>query len=136
MRMSDWISDVCSSDLSRFSERCSRSRKCSVSACCPESGILPTLGAEVCGGCVLSDPRSGYARNSSTGSICQLPLSLLVAEIRPSLIAFRMADLERPTRSAASFGRSEEHTSELQSLMRISYAVFCLKKKKTKTTYS
>src|SRR3546814_2893121 len=31
--------------------------------------------------------------------------------------------------------RSEEHTSELQSLMRISYAVFCLKKKKTKTTY-
>src|SRR3546814_4716391 len=30
--------------------------------------------------------------------------------------------------------RSEEHTSELQSLMRISYAVFCMKKKKTKTT--
>src|SRR3546814_6057201 len=30
-------------------------------------------------------------------------------------------------------GRSEEHTSELQSLMRISYAVFCLKKKKRKT---
>src|SRR3546814_3858224 len=29
------------------------------------------------------------------------------------------------------FGRSEEHTSELQSLMRLSYAVFCLKKKKT-----
>src|SRR3546814_3977772 len=34
--------------------------------------------------------------------------------------------------SAASTGRSEEHTSELQSLMRISYAVFCLKKKKHK----
>src|SRR3546814_7120352 len=32
------------------------------------------------------------------------------------------------------FGRSEEHTSELQSLMRISYAVFCLKKKKRKNT--
>src|SRR3546814_2904780 len=32
--------------------------------------------------------------------------------------------------------RSEEHTSELQSLMRISYAVFCLKKKKKNTTYS
>src|SRR3546814_2545270 len=31
-------------------------------------------------------------------------------------------------------GRSEEHTSELQSLMRISYAVFCLKKKKTKNS--
>src|SRR3546814_4132304 len=37
-----------------------------------------------------------------------------------------------------SLGRSEEHTSELQSLMRISYAVFCLKKKKKKqrTTHS
>src|SRR3546814_7886466 len=33
-------------------------------------------------------------------------------------------------REALSFHRSEEHTSELQSLMRISYAVFCLKKKK------
>src|SRR3546814_7109669 len=45
-----------------------------------------------------------------------------------------------PTFSDLRFGagigaryRSEEHTSELQSLMRISYAVFCLKKKKTKT---
>src|SRR3546814_8903782 len=33
--------------------------------------------------------------------------------------------------AGAGFARSEEHTSELQSLMRISYAVFCLKKKKT-----
>src|SRR3546814_4466304 len=35
-------------------------------------------------------------------------------------------------KSGTLSGRSEEHTSELQSLMRISYAVFCLKKKKTK----
>src|SRR3546814_2883476 len=35
--------------------------------------------------------------------------------------------------NARYLGRSEEHTSELQSLMRISYAVFCLKKKKTTT---
>src|SRR3546814_7318231 len=34
--------------------------------------------------------------------------------------------------AAANAARSEEHTSELQSLMRISYAVFCLKKKKKK----
>src|SRR3546814_7817599 len=39
------------------------------------------------------------------------------------------ADVERP--AAIRARRSEEHTSELQSLMRISYAVFCLKKKKT-----
>src|SRR3546814_10847145 len=37
--------------------------------------------------------------------------------------------------SLAATGRSEEHTSELQSLMRISYAVFCLKKKNTPYTY-
>src|SRR3546814_7893209 len=37
-----------------------------------------------------------------------------------------------PAGTGAGFLRSEEHTSELQSLMRISYAVFCLKKKKKK----
>src|SRR3546814_5208900 len=36
---------------------------------------------------------------------------------------------------AHRLGRSEEHTSELQSLMRISYAVFCLKKKNKQTLY-
>src|SRR3546814_2417887 len=41
-------------------------------------------------------------------------------------IALALGDL------AGELARSEEHTSELQSLMRISYAVFCLKKKKTK----
>src|SRR3546814_9415073 len=41
----------------------------------------------------------------------------------------RQPPAARPTRP----GRSEEHTSELQSLMRISYAVFCLKKKKHET---
>src|SRR3546814_4209145 len=39
-------------------------------------------------------------------------------------------------RSACAGARSEEHTSELQSLMRISYAVFCLKKKTTYTTHA
>src|SRR3546814_4638985 len=38
----------------------------------------------------------------------------------------------RATRKPRTPGRSEEHTSELQSLMRISYAVFCLKKQKTR----
>src|SRR3546814_7548704 len=51
------------------------------------------------------------------------------------------ADVEVHERGALDDGprrlpRSEEHTSELQSLMRISYAVFCLKKKKTKHTNS
>src|SRR3546814_3080650 len=46
-------------------------------------------------------------------------------------LAFRGPDLESATE--AELVRSEEHTSELQSLMRISYAVFCLKKKKNNT---
>src|SRR3546814_10628242 len=41
--------------------------------------------------------------------------------------------VEGKLKSSIAFSRSEEHTSELQSLMRISYAVFCLKKKKNKT---
>src|SRR3546814_8993403 len=41
----------------------------------------------------------------------------------------RLAGDELPTRDPRKLWRSEEHTSELQSLMRISYAVFCLKKK-------
>src|SRR3546814_8433072 len=43
----------------------------------------------------------------------------------------RRAD-RRTTRPVPGHGRSEEHTSELQSLMRLSYAVFCLKKKNKK----
>src|SRR3546814_2144009 len=53
--------------------------------------------------------------------------------------AGRIEQLDTPARVYARPGRSEEHTSELQSLMRISYAVFCLKKKnntKHKTTYT
>src|SRR3546814_5592553 len=54
----------------------------------------------------------------------------------------RIASLSEHVRSAPTEGlpawtgelRSEEHTSELQSLMRISYAVFCLKKKKQQTS--
>src|SRR3546814_8294222 len=47
------------------------------------------------------------------------------------IAAERLREYRRPLRAddqPTAFGRSEEHTSELQSLMRISYAVFCLKK--------
>src|SRR3546814_9539548 len=52
--------------------------------------------------------------------------------LRLGRIAEGFADREHAGRRAA-VARSEEHTSELQSLMRISYAVFCLKQKKTDT---
>src|SRR3546814_8457656 len=50
------------------------------------------------------------------------------------LVLFAARRLGRPVRWNAE-RRSEEHTSELQSLMRISYAVFCLKKKTNTTTH-
>src|SRR3546814_9297755 len=57
-------------------------------------------------------------------------------EVVPVAVKGRLEGMEKMVRSAGFGGahpiveRSEEHTSELQSLMRISYAVFCLKKKK------
>src|SRR3546814_8549304 len=52
-------------------------------------------------------------------------------EVRPSALVERSGRAQLPDLSTNAL-RSEEHTSELQSLMRISYAVFCLKKKKRK----
>src|SRR3546814_3718973 len=60
------------------------------------------------------------------------PLVLVVDDCRAAherLLARGVEFTQEPTER---YGRSEEHTSELQSLMRISYAVFCLKKKKNK----
>src|SRR3546814_7946987 len=59
----------------------------------------------------------------------QLPSRLAEADPAQALLALRICD---PAMGSGHFLRSEEHTSELQSLMRNSYAVFCLKKKKTK----
>src|SRR3546814_1387042 len=51
----------------------------------------------------------------------------------PDIVRRTAALQPRPETSLTTNARSEEHTSELQSLMRISYAVFCLKKKTTNT---
>src|SRR3546814_3468434 len=66
-------------------------------------------------------------RPACSAAVYRQALSLLIAQRRPSeyLLGGRQA-------LAQLVDRSEEHTSELQSLMRISYAVFCLKKKKKK----
>src|SRR3546814_9682162 len=57
-----------------------------------------------------------HASATCLDSVCTVPLAILARETKKVRL------------------RSEEHTSELQSLMRISYAVFCLKKNRTKTT--
>src|SRR3546814_4926378 len=67
------------------------------------------------------------------------PLAAELAAGNPDLADFiaecrRTGTSEAAIETAEKKGRSEEHTSELQSLMRISYAVFCLKKQKQTTT--
>src|SRR3546814_2380528 len=76
--------------------------------------------------------RSGWSRATSETSPCV---------VRPAgqgrtTSTSGGSDVRRPAhngRNPSARGRSEEHTSELQSLMRISYAVFCLNKKKNKS---
>src|SRR3546814_7639523 len=90
MRISDWSSDVCSSDLRRGPAP-------------PEQGL------------VAGAVRQG--RNMVPWHLARDGRSAGDRRPPPQILRFRD-------------DRSEEHTSELQPLMRISYAVFCLKKKK------
>src|SRR3546814_7976404 len=66
------------------------------------------------------------------GLIAATILTLLVLPALAKVILGRTED--QKDQEGSTPHRSEEHTSELQSLMRISYAVFCLKKKKQKST--
>src|SRR3546814_6609596 len=75
----------------------------------------PLMG--IVGSIVIARWSWGLLRGAGAVLLDTMPDSALSGRIRQSLEQ-----------------RSEEHTSELQSLMRISYAVFCLKKKKTKKT--
>src|SRR3546814_3639350 len=117
-RISDWSSDVCSSDLPAaaevegrdFYERVRRA---------PFRGLTETQPIRALGALTNAMRNGQFEPHAWT-----------------SLLNARGEKLSRP--------RSEEHTSELQSLMRISYAVFCLKKKnqnkkrqdKTHTTHT
>src|SRR3546814_5181516 len=94
MRISDWSSDVCSSDL-----------------------IPGGLGYVAVFASVLLASMSGSAI-ADTAALSTILLPMMRQHNYPEGY------------SAGLLSRSEEHTSELQSLMRISYAVFCLKKKK------
>src|SRR3546814_7728078 len=113
MRISDWSSDVCSSDLvpeataveaRRFYDR-HRERFASE----------PLVEAEHI--LFSANPADEFAYSLAVGDA---RMAIRAVEADPACFA----ELAR-----AKSARSEEHTSELQSLMRISYAVFCLKKK-------
>src|SRR3546814_20555887 len=68
----------------------------------------------------------------STRTDTLFPYTTLFRSLSATTGSRRVWILDHETRAFQPF-RSEEHTSELQSLMRISYAVFCLKKKKQKS---
>src|SRR3546814_4940652 len=111
MRISDWSSDVCSSDLDDRRRIFFASGK-------------PSLWRRAAH-CRLDRVERGDLTDGVFGD-GRLRVSRLFDEA-PAQMAPAMH--ERPW-SLRPLDRSEEHTSELQSLMRISYAVFCLKKKK------
>src|SRR3546814_1312672 len=103
MRISGWSSDVCSSDL----------RLVEVGVADQRTGDDDFLArCRALYGCVL---RIGRSRNQGDAHHERRS-----AQLKLGIMGFLHSAV-----------RSEEHTSELQSLMRISYAVFCLKKKKT-----
>src|SRR3546814_3646806 len=120
MRISDWSSDVCSSDLIFTA----RHRRPLCSMMLPGRIALPLIfmkGSSGKGG----GREEGGAKARGSYQLAPGPAT----PVRP----FRRGLPEGPEgRSRGRRRRSEEHTSELQSLMRISYAVFCLKKKKQK----
>src|SRR3546814_2657086 len=130
MRISDWSSDVCSSDLLEMQAAIGRiqlrrmaewTRARTANATILQDALTPFAGRD---GIIRLGGPLGQDASSSAGLMTR---AAGAGTCRPRC---RRAGRLRGRMCA----RSEEHTSELQSLMRISYAVFCLKKKKITTT--
>src|SRR3546814_10456183 len=129
MRISDWSSDVCSSDLRRID---------TYSAHADQQDLQRWIKAR--------QPIDGslFLSHGESGSIETFRRLLQADEAATSIIAPQLGETYAlPARASArrlktgdpelqGAVRSEAHTSELQSLMRTSYAVFCLKKNQTK----
>src|SRR3546814_6860792 len=116
MRISDWSSDVCSSDLRKRGTPC----PCGQQPDCSRAGGDPL------------DPKTAWLVACPYGGR-HWRRDCAAASPPASAKAMVVRTLRSPVRTYARTGRSrrsEEHTSELQSLMRTSYAVFCLQKKK------
>src|SRR3546814_6719936 len=120
MRISDWSSDVCSSDLQ------------------PVEGLylLAPRKEEGCSTHDIGQRQLGVIVGcgaGDAGTVCWIAVAAaadLVGDAQVLDGRTFVVCLEASHQDIANgFVRSEEHTSELQSLMRISYAVFCLKKK-------
>src|SRR3546814_2141237 len=137
MRISDWSSDVCSSDLGAAVMRCLGASQRTLVGIHVGEMLLLGLMASALGVAIafalqwavgkwledalgLSIPPAGWLpalQGLAVGMV------VLLAFAAPPVLALRRVSALRVLRRDL---RSEEHTSELQSLMRISYAVFCL----------
>src|SRR3546814_10096383 len=106
MRISDWSSDVCSSDLDNVGD-------CAGMAADLFETYVVTVGETMVLIALLVT-----GAGDALGNLMALPLFIGGVCIVASIVGTYFVRL-----------RSEEHKSELQSLMRISYAVYCLKKK-------
>src|SRR3546814_1534506 len=113
MRISDWSSDVCSSDLYA-------ARSHLVAGTARWHGFLLSSQRQ------QRPPRIDHHRSRRLG---RARLRAVVAAGERVRRRARFAEAGYIGAAPSARRRSEEHTSELQSLMRISYAVFCLKKK-------
>src|SRR3546814_1818598 len=131
MRISDWSSDVCSADLP-VEVFGAGQRQLQQGA----RAVLRRLAAHGLGAVEGEREGGGHrCRRRQPRDLPVAPAALLALEVPEGEVDGIARGPRRQQRLQAvaveSFGegRSEEHTSELQSLMRISYAVFCLKKK-------
>src|SRR3546814_6364542 len=147
MRISDWSSDVCSSDLPPY-VRPTQAGLIAHFRAVADDGELPVVLYNVPGrtGCDMLPETVAElaaherivgikeARNDAERMQALLPLRgdgfAVLSGDDPTAVRAMLAGAD----GIVSVAKSEEHTSELQSLMRISYAVFCLTKKNYTTT--
>src|SRR3546814_5070059 len=139
MRISDWSSDVCSADLFSIGDGYTVNFNQPGATSIAINRVLGDSASNIFGN--LNSNGNIFLINTNGvlfGANAQVNVGGLVA----SALDIESADFDNGVFVFANAGgdvvnqgsivaRSEEHTSELQSLMRISYAVFCLKKKKS-----
>src|SRR3546814_3191321 len=133
MRISDWSSDVCSSDLDKADALANAylaHRREATEALVTDMVTSIDLELLALGGLPVGEVDAATAaRVTRINDLQAQKASLLAIPVSPGTLIDPARLAEEPSGTPAWI-RSEEHTSELQSLMRISYAVFCLKKKK------
>src|SRR3546814_4723793 len=125
MRSSDWSSDVCSSDRPQLQQFGLAERLVDDAHAGPQDEVAPGLAREIAAEIAVGAEDDRLARGDLGEDL--LRRRARDDDVGERLHRRRAVDIgERDRVRMLRAKRSEEHTSELQSLMRISYAVFCL----------